>query len=925
MSKLRQKHLKEEMAQLLDEHPLKSIVLLKEDLKNFLETEKGQIEKMHHNGEKGKVVAKAWSQMMDILLEKLFYYALKYYSKEFGAVPCPICIVALGGYGRDELCPLSDIDIMFLYPDEKRSAKLNSFLETTTNTILYLLWDFGLKVGHSTRTIKEALQEAKKTLATRNALLETRLVSGSKVLYNKFQKHYQYFHHKEAPKAYLQDLLTDQKERRSYYGGTPFLQEPEIKNGVGGLRDYQNLLWIAEIRLKEPSIEALVKADYMSAKESNAILDAYDFILRVRHALHFQSKRSTDLLALEKQPNIAWDIGYRHEDIFERTKIFMKDYYCCAQTIFRLSQFVEGHLFLDKKQKNISFKTVIESHSSHRWQSIDGFLVINAKLYSENDNVFEEQPERLIRIFRHAQQLKAELNEQLLSLIHKNLYLIDNTVIHSSSANKSFGSILQSAGNVYPTLKRMHEIGILQRFLPEFGGISCLIQHEYYHRYTVDIHTLNTIKQLDRIFANEEEITRKYHHALHQTKTPTLLYLILLLHDIGKVYGTKNHAQKGVTIAMTALDRMSISPENKKQILFIIDHHLEMTRIWQRSDVDDPQTGLLLASLVENDNLLGLLYVHTFCDTCGTAENIWNNYKDALHTRLFENTLQQLKDNKTIEQRRQENKCAISVDQLKTNFPELDEKLIHHHLNEMPESYFIHNKQGEVTRHLHLISDLRHSVNEKKEKPKKPLIDWKNDLNLSMTVVDFISWDRAGLFYKIAGAFSITGVNIVSSRAFVREDHIAIDTFYVSEPNGGIIQDPKVQHNFEKQLHRILNEEKKFSEDFLQKAQKRTHSLYLKSKNKRLLPVESSVNIFYEPSLHRNVIEIQAEDRLGLLYELAKAIYNYGFDITFARIATECHVAIDTFHIEKIDKTSTLSSDLLLLRQGIEPIVHPKT
>ena len=886
--------------------------------KSYLRLEEDMILHNHRNEESGLHTAKSRSIVIDLLIEDLFHQALGSYTLDYGKPPCPIAILGLGGYGRAELCPYSDIDIMFLYPNRVRSHKLSLFQKSMAEPILYPLWDLGLKVGHSTRTIKDTIKEAKLNIETKNSQLEARLIIGEDRLFNKFTRSYINYYRKDSPQTYIQTRLKKQEERRSRYGNTVFMQEPDIKNGVGGLRDYQNIMWMSSTKLGLENIEKLYSKNYLNKTEYKNFTNGYSFLLRVRNELHFQSNRPTDLLDLEKQPLVALNLGYKQNDIFKRVEAFMKDYYGHAQNIYLTTKVIEKRLDLAQNYK-VNFKSLIEAYQYSPKKQIDGFTLRGKTISFGSETVFEEDPERLIRIFRHSQQFHATLDFDLENLIRKSLHLINEKIVDSRSANRSFRSILQSLGEVFPTLSKMHELGVLECFIPEFSGLTCLVQHEYYHRYTADIHTLNTINELDQVFKNESKIVSKYHYQLHETDTPGLLYLILFLHDIGKSSGIPGHAIRSAEMATDILDRLDISPKHKDITLFIITNHLEMGRYSQHFDTEDPHTAETFAKKIEDLDRLRYLYVHTFCDARGTSINLWNSYKDMLHTELLENTINILDDKLTDNSNIDLNKESAEQDSIRKLYPEISNEEITAHYKLLPDQYFQNNSKLDVGLHLKMINRLlKHISLSDSEDSLIPIIKWHDDVDLSMSIVHIVTWDRAGLFYKLAGAFSVAGLNILSSKAISREDHILIDTFYVCEPNGGIVQNKNIKLKFEKCLTEILIQDKDLMPSIRNQGKKYIKSPYLKNKKELELSLPSSINVYHETSLQKTIIEINTIDQIGLLYRIAKKIFEYGFDITFARISTEGDIAIDTFYIEYTNQDHPRDTAYLLgLRESL--------
>lgn len=886
--------------------------------REFLEAWYAELRKRHHGGEGGRENARSRALVMDAVVEYLFQQAVARFARKEGALPCTVASLALGGYGREELSPFSDIDLMFLFPDRVSGEKVEHLQAALAEGILYPLWDLGLKVGHATRTARESLAEAKVEVQSKNALLESRFIIGSHALFDRFWQKLWKLLRRENLETYLAERMADQRERHERFGNTVYLQEPDIKNGVGGLRDYHNIVWITRLKLDIANIDGLVRNHYLLPEEAHQFKEAYGHLLRVRHELHFQSPRATDLLDLEKQPKVALALGYTEEAIFARVERFMREYYTAAKRIHALTDYLQERLALNERTR-VSFRAVLESRTATQTRRLDGFEVRGGTLYAESEKVFEEDPERLIRVFRHAQQLGVDFDFSLRRLIAANAGRIDERLRQSPSANKSFRAILQTSGNVYPALLAMHEGGVLAQFLPCWQGLECLVQHEYYHRYTADIHTLNTIQELDAIFNGKDpDLTGKYKGALHETRAPALLYLILLLHDIGKGGGVAGHAERGADWARPYLVRLGVQESWHERILFIIEHHLEMARFWQRYDVDDPNTARRFEEIIGHADTLRLLYVHTFCDARGTSRDIWNSYKDMLHTQLFTNTLQLFGSQGAGP----DTPTMISPDAIRPRLPQLTEEEVEAHFNLLPERYFLYTSEAEVVLHLDMVHRLLERIADAESVGSLvPVVEWQDDLDLSLTVVHVVTWDRAGLFFKLAGAFSVGGLSIVSSKALSRADHISIDTFYVTQ-NGGPVQDEAALETFQENLTAALVQGKDLLPAILAQAKKQAKPSYLRRETQLPADLPASVNVYHELALGRTIIEIQTSDRIGLLYRLARAIYERGFDISFARIATERNVAVDTFYIDRIDRNGDEStSELLALRQDLEQII----
>ena len=893
--------------------------------KRYVELENTMLQRNHRKGASGMKNCQARAAMIDVVIENLFIAALDLYATQHGALPCKMAILATGGYGRRELNPHSDIDIMFLYPEKIKGDHFDKFQEVLAEEILYPLWDLGLKVGHASRNSSEAIGEAKKEIQSKNAILESRMICGSEPLFKKMYKQFSDYCKKENSKDYILQRLEDEQIRHAKAGNTIYLQEPNIKTGVGGLRDFQNILWMAHIKFGYRSFTDLVNAKMLRPDERQDMNKAYAFLLRTRTELHLENRRPTDKLNLEQQPVIAENLKYPQTDIFARVEAFMKDYYTAARTIYHTSEMLKERLALSAdpgKSNKISFREALRARQHLPIKKVDGFILTEKLISSDNDQIFDQDPVRLIRVFRLIQQFGAKLDPDLKYLISRSVLLIDCDVINSPAAAKTFCSILRSPGEVYPILMLMHEIGVLGRYLPEFGQLTCMVQHEYYHRYTADAHVLRTIRHLDRVFIKFDDEYARYEKELRKNDDPLLLYLILLLHDIGKAEGVKGHAVSGVRIARPILDRFDIPAQQQEQILFIIRSHLEMARFWQKFDLDDPQTAHSFAEFIEDPEKLRFLYVHTYCDARGTAPSLWNSYKDAMHRTLFVRTLEQFEDKDVVERKRKE-RITMLYNKIQDRVIEgVSEEEIEAHFSLLPERYFINTHADEIELHLRMVNQLLAQIQTAESMGAlTPTVDWRDDIDLGMTVVNVVTWDRAGLFYRLAGALSLAGVNIVSTKAISRSDHITIDTFYIMDANGGTVSNTKARGIFQSRLEESLIHGKELMPAIneLEARQK------AKSETRDMLPAPfpPSVDVYHELSLKRTIIEVQANDRIGLLYQLARLISNKGFDISFARIATERGVAMDTFYIEHMDdRNAGATTGLLELREELDALVR---
>ena len=896
-------------------------------LKEFVRLEREMLQRYHEKGDSGTKVCQAYAVMIDVMLTSMLDNAIMGWFDYHKKMPVRFAIVANGGYGRGELCPQSDIDFTLLYGRHHTLKKkaLEEFKEWITRNVLYPLWDLKFKVGHASRSIRESIEAAKEDMQTKTSLMQSRLICGDRKLAENFINKYQNFLDKENAEEYLLARRQDQKDRRKKYLDTVFVQEPDIKNGVGGLRDVQNIVWMAIVKFGFYELKDLVKSELLQKSEYRELMDAYDFLLRVRNELHFKSSRPTDVLLLDQQPEVALALGYPQEDVMKRVEVFMKDYYTHARNVFNLSNALEKHFLLPEKGGSMEggFFRYHRLDREDKVEPLDEFVVNDGVLDLENEELFEKDPVQLVRVFRIAQQHELPMGARLIRKIQESKILLTPNFCTDKRACKTFRSILQTGGRVYPTLLAMHDMGILGRFIPEFEPLTCLVQHEYYHRYTADIHTLNTIRQLDAVYLRDTELHRKLHESLMKTALPSLLYLILLLHDIGKSRGIKGHADTGEIMSGPIMDRLGIPKPQQKLVLFIVKHHLAMSRFAQKHDVEDPESCQLFADFIGEPDLLTYLYVHTYCDTQGTAPGLWTGFKDSLLETLFNQTMRLLVEKQALVDYSEQHQQYLRDEILKVEDLKVEEDVIDGHFVTLPPRYFMNLTVEELSLHLRMVTEfLKHIQVAEGVDLLQPIIHWENDVDRGFTTVTVVTWDRPGLFYRLAGAFTLAGLNILGTKAYSRADDITIDTFNVVNGNKGVVKDPIIQERFMTEVRGTLVELNRMLPRIEHKEQHPEVSIFSTEPDTLDVPVPPKVSFQREKALDLIILEIQARDSFGLLYKLTRAITHAGLDIVFVRLSTENSVAMDTFHIVRKEGDKKIKDEELnSLQKTLERIV----
>src|SRR2546430_5269738 len=556
--------------------------------KKLLKVEEHLLRLKHQAGGGGREICARRAELVDVLLRYVFGGAAAT-ARGNGEPKVSLALIALGGYGRGELNPFSDVDVMVLH--HHGVAEISPDLEEMVNQVLYLLWDSGFKVGHSTRSIKEAIAEANRDMRTKTAMLESRFLAGDSELAREFREQFRSKCVEGHEREYVEMRMQDQAVRHKKFGDSVYLQEPNLKNGCGGLRDYQNLLWMTYFKEGSLSTNQLVGKDWLSQSDQRRIEKAYDFLLRLRTALHYATERATDILHINLQEDIAKRLDYSSRNDQLRSETLMRDYYEHTRNIFRVTeriteQFVGGYV-TSKTRSLFSFLPLTRADKTPVG---DFFFVRNKHLHPVGRDLFRKDPEQMMRAFEIAQERNLDLSPELEDLLSRSLGQVTRTYQYARGPRAIFKDILSQKGRVGRILRMMHRVDFLGRYIPEFGQLTCLVQHEFLHRYTADEHTLVCIDKLDALTQTNDPKLVAYRKIFEQLEDPLVLYLALLLHDSGKAVGARPHSEASALFAQRVAARLQLIPQQRKSLILLVDHHLTLSRTAQQRNLDDPAT-----------------------------------------------------------------------------------------------------------------------------------------------------------------------------------------------------------------------------------------------------------------------------------------------------------------------------------------------
>jgi [protein-PII] uridylyltransferase len=871
--------------------------------KGFLRWERNRLKMLHRAGAGGREVCRAQAAVYDVLLRYLLEAAVRNTGSETGTPP--LALVALGGYGRGELNPCSDIDLMVLHNgDLVLNGKPTPFLSAILDGIFYPLWDLGLKLGPTVRGVDDCVGVANSDMQSKTSLIEARLVAGDAAVFEHMQSVVLAKCVRGHETEYILARIRDQEARRAKFGNSPFMQEPNIKNGCGGLRDFQNLIWMAFFKYRVRSLAELRERGLMSETEERQLETAYDFLLWVRNQLHYQVNRAGDVLTKSVQPTVASSLGYSERSPSKRLERFMRDVYKHMRNVYLITRTVERRLaLLPLPKRGLSISGLLRSGRRRALQrQLDGFVFFDGEVHPSSPEVFKDEPRRLMRVFLYAQQRGLRLHPDLAQMIRNHLPLVNRTFLQDPRVHETFLEILGQRGTVARILRAMHEVDLLGKYLPEFGKLTCLVQHEFYHQYTADEHTLVCIEALDNVWAAEKPPFVNYSGMFQSLERPFILYLALLLHDSGKAFPSSNHSKVSCELAVRVAKRLGLDGAVTHDLRLVIEHHLTMIQVSQRRDLDDPAVIRSFAAQVQSPEKLVMLTLHTFADSLGTSPELWNGFKDSLLQTLFLRTMKHLKGGVEAS-RAEEKQREFLLEEVHSMVPpSISEEEVQAHFDHLPPRYFRVHSARQVAGDIALAHRFMRRQVGVEENPLEPIVDWRDEPDRACTAVQICTWDRAGLFTKITGCLTAAGLNILSAQIFTRTDGIILDTFYVTDAQTGLLAASRERSEFEALLLRSLTAEVNLSA--LIARQPAVTPLYKSLEGERLPTV---IQIDNETSDFYTILEIESEDRVGLLYMISQTLAELHLDIVIAKISTEKGAALDTFYVTQEDNRKVLS------------------
>jgi [protein-PII] uridylyltransferase len=820
---------------------------------------------MHVEGASGQESVRAHARFIDDLVRSLTRLSVAD-SRAAGQAPTPFVVVALGGYGRGELHPSSDIDLMVVY-----DGALSPFVQRLMQELLYTLWDLGLQIGHSLRSLEDCVAMARTDFPSRTSMQEARLIDGDRKLFTRFRRVLRDNVYRHDFGEFLAMTLAEREQRYRKFGGSPYIGEPNVKESAGGLRDMHTAMWLGSAKFGTRTLRELAAHGLITPREQAGADAALTFLWRIRNELHFFSGHKNDVLTRDLQPRIAKNLGYENEADTLGVEQFMRDYYLHARAIHRISR-----RLIARCQETLSRRGSAERRQ--RQQALaDGLVFFDGRLHlaDRDSTALRTDPVRIMKVFWHLHRLGCELSLDLERAIEDSLDVVDAAFRAAPAVRDLFLDICRSWGRVAFTLSEMHELGLLGRYLPEFGALTCLVQYDVYHKFSADQHSLLAVEHLEALAPGQSSESEGAAQVFNEVEKPELLMLGMLLHDIGKAKG-HGHVAKGIPLVQALTRRIGLPPVDADRVEFLVAHHLTMSHIAQRRDIDDPRTVADFAATVADTERLRMLYLLTYADMRAVGPGVLTGWQAAVLYELYRRTLARLtggRDDKPsrtqlVERLREVVKGEVGLQAVKA------------HVAMVPDRYVRNTSVQRMAEHLRLIARLESEA---------VVTELFHHADLGSSDLVVVTRDVAGLFALIAGSLAALGVNIISAQIATRADGIAIDTFQVNDPAGEAVTSAARFRRVLDALRAVLVREQTV-EALLERRQRAGRDAAEEF-------ARPKVSIDNRLSDDHTVVEVKCPDRLGLLYLITRTLSAQGLDITSARIATEIDQALDTFYV----------------------------
>ena len=813
---------------------------------------------------------RAYTWLTDCLIREAHWVA----SERLHPLPTPtesqrLAVLAVGGYGRGEMAPFSDVDLLFLTP-----YKITAWAESVIETMLYILWDLRLKVGQASRTVKDCLRLGREDFTIRTALLEQRFLAGHAPLAEELKERlWQDLFRNTAPE-FIEAKLAERAERHAKQGGQRYVLEPNVKEGKGGLRDLQSLFWIAKYVHRVENSEELIRLGVFTRDEYESFRLAEEFLWAVRTHLHLIAGRAADQLSFDLQIEVAGRMGYVDHGGRRGVEHFMQDYFRHATRVGELTRI----LLTSMEASEFKLAPALAGLFRRRRRLRPGYAIVQNRLSVSDPEIFLAEPVNLLRIFEEALRTGYLLHPDAMRLIAANLHLFDDELRQSREARRIFLDLLLKHDNPESALRRMNELGVLAAYIPEFEPIVAMMQFNMYHHYTVDEHTIQCISALSQIERGElvEELPIAS-RILEEGINRKIIYVALLLHDIGKGR-PEDHSVLGARIARSVAPRLGLARDDAETVEWLVRYHLLMSDMAQKRDISEPRTIRDFAKAVRTRKRLDLLTVLTVCDIRGVGPGVWNNWKAVLLRGLYAATADALETG--LEDLNRDSFEAEAKRTLREALPDWTRK----ELRQETQRHYGPYWQGLPTSaHATFARLLRETGADGIS------IDLMLDRDRDATRAAFVLADHPGIFSRLAGALALVGANVVDARTYTTKDGYATAVFWVQDADGHPYEEARLARLRQMILRTLRGEV--VARDALKDRDKI-------KKRERGFKVPTTITFDNDGSEIYTIIEVDTRDRPGLLFDLTRTLANNNVYIASAVIATYGAQVVDTFYVK---------------------------
>ena len=830
----------------------------------------------------GLIAARRLSGLMDELITQIFTHALTIRPPSPQPSLDHLALAATGGYGRGTLAPFSDIDLLFLTEAEPDQRTLQ-----VVEYVLYFLWDLGLKVGHATRSVAECLAEGAKDITIRTALLDARRIAGDAALFDDFHAHFRAACASRGAAEYITAKQGEREARHRRFGDSPFMVEPNVKEGVGGLRDMQTLYWIARYVYGTQTMAELVEASgpgaVLTEQEAKQARHAWEFLWTVRFNLHYVAGRAEERLTFDLQPVIGARMGYMPHGRQNGVERFMRHYHLIARDIARLTRVVEPAMLRTAlgppAVTKTADKTVLEA----------GFILAEGKLMSVPGRDFATEPLQMLRILQVARDRNLEIHPLALRALIRTerrvMLLRKDPRAATLFMDLLCGGRNQERADGAHWMRVMNETGLLGRLLPDWARIVGQMQFDTYHIYTVDEHTIEAIRVLNEMQRGElAEIAPVASELVGKLQSRRALYMAMVMHDICKGRGG-DHSELGAELALTVCPALGMSAEETETVSWLVLHHLLLSQTAFKRDIDDPKTILDLTETIQSPERLRLLLILTVADMRAVSAKVWNGWKATLLRDLYARVADVLAGGlASTERDGRVQRAKQAVAEQLADWPADDVTAF---LNAGYPGYWLSLDTETHVRHARLVREA--------ERRQLPLVvDTEALPARAVTEVTVYAADHAGLFSKIAGALAVAGASIVDARIHTLTNGMALDTFWVQDTGGGAFDAPHRLARLAVLIEQVLSGRLRLAQE-IKKASKS-----LLGRRTRAIHVPPRVVVDNMASNTHTVLELNGRDRPGLLHDVTAAISEQGLQITSAHITTYGVRAVDVFYVKDV-------------------------